>query len=1034
MLRKICLCFLFISIFAVIMINSCFGLTTSTNLELRLQQSDGFIDRETPVQGVNQLNHYVDAKTSNGGGNWTFIVYLDADNNLEPFYIDTFLNMSSVGSTSQVKIVVQMDRRSGYDSRFGDWTDCKRFYITKDLTPTAGNAIQNLTEVNMGDPDTLTDFVNWTIHSFPADSYCLVLMNHGSGSVAGVCFDETSGNDALSLPELSQALIAILPEKMDVLYFDACFMGMTEVAYQISDYADIMVASEEAGYAGQPYDYYLANLIANPSMSASELADVIVSNYIDYTSAELFPSTMAGVDLSQISSLKMAVDDFAQSLNDSESSYNDEIRLARGQTEGYMGPIQDAYGWYIDLYHFAQLIHQHIPDPNIRNNATQVMALLSSAVIVKGNYSHPNSHGLSIFFPCKGGSDYNAYMNGYLTTDFASDTTWNEFIDYHVTITPAKPDFVVVDVYWEPLNPMPGEEMTLYARLANQGTKDATNVYVRSYKDGSYASGTFDFPAGYVSGYFDTICVQWTPTAGNHNITWIMDPNNSIEEWDETNNNMSKSFTVGYALTVQTPYSDIRVGIDGNSHWTDSDGTVQTYVVPGVHNVEVADYIPLGTDARGKFVQWNDGNVSNPRDILVENDLTLNATYVTQYALTVNINPSNIGEATGEGWYDEGTIAVATCNSSIPWNSTSRYVFLEWTGNATGTSATLEILMDSPKAVVAEYWMQYYVTFEQSGSSGSPHVTVDGIEYQLPFSLWLDNGSSHTFSYESPVSGGTSVQYVLSYASTTSPFDVPSATTVTAYYKTQFWLQATTSVRSLMVLGTGWHDSGTSVACTAPTAGGYTFDHWVIDGASQQKGLTSITVTMNAPHEVTAQYVVASIPDFGGDSGGSSGGGDGGGGSGGSGDGGGGAIADSVKPSIGEAAHQPHEPAGPMPSEKVTVSVDVTDDLSGVAQVILCYRTGTSGSWIEVKMSKLSGNTYVGEIPGFDLGTKVYYYVIAYDNAGNRAEQDKAGEYYSYSVIPEFSVFIIVGLFMLLTLVVAVLAKIRHQKRVATKT
>jgi hypothetical protein len=135
-----------------------------------------------------------------------------------------------------------------------------------------------------------------------------------------------------------------------------------------------------------------------------------------------------------------------------------------------------------------------------------------------------------------------------------------------------------------------------------------------------------------------------------------------------------------------------------------------------------------------------------------------------------------------------------------------------------------------------------------------------------------------------------------------------------------------------------------------------------------------------------------------------------------------------------EAAHQPHEPAGPMPSEKVTDSVDVTDDLSGVAQVIICYRTGTSGSWIEVKMSKLFRNTYVGEIPGFDLGTKVYYYVIAYDNAGNQAEQDKAGEYYSYSVIPEFSVFIIVGLFMLLTLVVAVLAKIRHQKRVATKT
>lgn len=330
--------------------------------------------------------------------------------------------------------------------------------------------------------------------------------------------------------------------------------------------------------------------------------------------------------------------------------------------------------------------------------------------------------------------------------------------------------------------------------------------------------------------------------------------------------------------------------------------------------------------------------------------------------------------------------------------------------------------------------MQYYVTFEQSGSSGSPHVTVDGIEHQLPYSLWLDKGSSHTFSYESPVSGGTGVQYVLDHTSTTSPFDVYSTTTtVTGYYTTQFWLEVTTSVSGVTVPGTGWHNSGTSVACTAPTTSGYTFDHWIIDGASQQKGVNPITVTMNEPHEVTAQYVAESIDGDGGGDGGSDGGDGGDGDGGGDGGDGGGSITDSVKPSIGEATHQPHEPAGPMPSESVTVSVDVTDNLSGVAQVILHYRKSTSALWIEVDMSKLSGDTYAGEIPGFDLGTKVYYYVTAYDNAGNQAEQDNAGEYYTYSVIPEFSDFTIVGLFMLLTLVAAALARIRHQKRVPPK-
>jgi hypothetical protein len=883
---------------------------------------------------------------------------------------------------------VQMDRIPGHDSRYGDWTDCNRFYITEDLDPTAENAIQNLGEVDMGDPTTLTDFVNWAINSYPASSYCLVLIDHGNGYVDGVCSDETDGG-ILSLPDLSQALSAV-PEKMDLLYFDACLMGMVEVAYQIRDYADIMIASEEVMYTGQPYDYYLATLTANPSMSPSELANIIVSNYIediiDYSlrTGNLLESTLSAVDLSQISSLKTAVDNLAQRLNNSESTYNDEIRMARCQAEGYQGP--SGYGWYIDLYHFAQLIYQYIPNSDIRNDANQVMTLLSNAVTAEDHYLHPNSHGLSIFFPCKSGGYYNYFMDKYLTIDFASDTIWNEFIEYHVDITPAKPDFVVVDVYWEPSNPIVGGGVSFFADLANQGTNNEYGVDVSFYIDGqSYANYTRSFLACHII----TEDAQWTVTEGKHNITWVIDEDNSIDEWDETNNEMTKNF-MEYTLTVQTPYPNIDVSIDEHVYQTDADGDVQAYVCSGVHSVEVQDSVSLETDTiRGKFVQWDDGNLSNPRDVVVENDLTLTATYVTQYHLFVDRNPFYVGEVSGEGWYDQGSTAFATCTSPVPMTSSYRYVFVEWTGDASGTSTTLEILMGSSKTVMANYWMQYNVTFKQSGSGGSPHVTVDGVEYQLPYSLWLDKDSSHTFSYESPVIGGPELQYVLSSTSATSPFDVSYARTITGYYTTQFWLEVNTSVSGVTVPGTGWYNSGTSAMCTAPEVSGYIFDRWIIDGTSQPKGLNPITVTMNEPHAATAQY-----------------------------------NADSVKPSIGEATHQPEDP---LPDESVTVSVDVTDDLSGVAQVILQYRTGTSGPWIDVDMSQLAGDTYVGEIPGFDLGTHVQYRIKAYDNAGNEAVQDNGGEYYSCIVVPEFSDFIIVGLFMFLALVTVALAKIRHK-------
>jgi len=106
---------------------------------------------------------------------------LAGDNNLEGAGIDDFLEMSSVGSSSAVNIVVQFDRIPGYDDSYGDWTSCKRFCVTPGMTPTPANAISDLGECNMGDPNTLDEFVMWATTDYPADKYALILWNHGSG-------------------------------------------------------------------------------------------------------------------------------------------------------------------------------------------------------------------------------------------------------------------------------------------------------------------------------------------------------------------------------------------------------------------------------------------------------------------------------------------------------------------------------------------------------------------------------------------------------------------------------------------------------------------------------------------------------------------------------------------------------------------------------------------------------------------------------------------------------------------------------------
>jgi hypothetical protein len=108
--------------------------------------------------------------------------------------------------------------------------------------------------------------------------------------------------------------------------------------------------------------------------------------------------------------------------------------------------------------------------------------------------------------------------------------------------------------------------------------------------------------------------------------------------------------------------------------------------------------------------------------------------------------------------------------------------------------------------------------------------------------------------------------------------------------------------------------------------------------------------------------------------------------------------------------------------------VNVTDADTGVRPdgVILSYRTN-GGAWNNVTMSKTAGDTYEGTIPASPAGTHVEYMIIAYDYANNEAVDDSAGQYYVYTVIPEFPTWPILALALLLTgLILVIMKRRRH--------
>jgi hypothetical protein len=378
----------------------------------------------------------------NDTAEWTVMIYLDADNNLESAGIDDINEMEIVDSSDDVNIVVQVDRipysvlatnNQGYadDVSNGDWTNTRRYYITQDFDSYIINSQLiggDLGELNMGDPQTLIDFANWAVTTYPAKKYLLVIWNHGGGfrspayTTKDIAWDDTSGGDKITMPELENALLAIsaqMGKNIDIVGMDACLMAMMEVAYQIKDYADILVASEENEPAdGWPYDTILGELVGNPLISSEQLAVDIVDEYIySYPYGNV---TQSAIDLSYMDTLAGQLSNLALAIMSDSSTTKSKYVLASVSSQ-YYGDWD-----FIDLYDFCNQLLTYSNSLDVKNIALNIQQTLNYSVIKSGysGGSVSGSKGLSIYFP------YTAYHYYYNYTNFAQDTFWDEMLSY----------------------------------------------------------------------------------------------------------------------------------------------------------------------------------------------------------------------------------------------------------------------------------------------------------------------------------------------------------------------------------------------------------------------------------------------------------------------------------------------------------------------------------------------------------------------------------------------------------------------------
>lgn len=282
----------------------------------------------------------------------------------------------------------------------------------------------------------------------------------------------------------------------------------------------------------------------------------------------------------------------------------------------------------------------------------------------------------------------------------------------------------------------------------------------------------------------------------------------------------------------------------------------------------------------------------NPQEFIItyEND-SIN---ITPAAVAITFDKQGIGsDFTGPVVNIDGTNYTASdLPVSFLWNNGSthtftfqspliaeanaeQYVWTSTTGLSPMQSGYINVTTNGN--IVGNYKIQYSVTISQTGvGSNFSHrvVAIDGVNYSasaLPTSFWWNEGSSHSFAFQSPLTVTTNAeQYVWTNTTGLSSLEngslnVTTSGSIIGNYETQFYLTMATSPSGTNnPTGAGWYDANTYASISTnqytnvtPGCSRYNFTGWTTSNMAEitNPNSPSTTVLMDKAKTVTSGYV-----------------------------------------------------------------------------------------------------------------------------------------------------------------------------------
>lgn len=405
---------------------------------------------------------------------WTVLIFVQAKNSLSSFAHKNFTDMATVGSNSNLNILVEWHQ----PKKQGVW----RYKVGKGQMALDSCDPSKVTNGNSAQD--LVDSMSWAVKKFPAKKYALILWNHGIGILdpswgssmhiispktvrknsriqvagitknlprsapkvlekKGILFNEHT-RTYMNNQELTKALRTIKTSvlgnrKIDLLGMDACLMAMVEVAYQVHDCADYLVGSQEVELAyGWNYSTTLSAL-ASGKATAESAARSIVTSFERFYKNKIHFYTQSAIDLSKVDPLKQQLNSFGHKVFSCKELNKGKLvtqalRLARSRC------LQFSASSYIDLHSFFTEFHKYLryayqkrayksvalkkEYDELSKAAVSTIGIVHKAVIANASGSYlARAKGLSIYFPTR------FIDKSYAKTAFARDSNWYRLIN-----------------------------------------------------------------------------------------------------------------------------------------------------------------------------------------------------------------------------------------------------------------------------------------------------------------------------------------------------------------------------------------------------------------------------------------------------------------------------------------------------------------------------------------------------------------------------------------------------------------------------